>query len=297
MDYIKPYLRTQKEVYSNMSARLRDEEFSRWSDSEVYRALNDAMSEWSGRVFVPFVYTITGGLTPNVSTYSLPSYIPTDIMVQRYVSRWWEIDQSLQEDDSEYIWVDIQQWNLEPNGTGGQTLRVEQPNNRFGNVDARVLWWGENGFVPDEIQTLEDDIDADDTSLVISGQPDIADVGFVRIDNEWIQYAGTAQSGDTTTLSGLVRGYKGTAALHSSGVEVLWGIAYPMQSLWSQLMNQLRAHLHEIYMPGSSVEETQAHQWQMRWNKQKADEYWASYAPNHAARIKIGRQAAGGALV
>jgi len=293
MDYIKPILRTQKAVYQAISARVRDEQFNRWSDRESYRALNDSISEWGARVFVPYIYTIPGGLSATTTTYTLPSYIPTDIQPQRYVSRWWEINQDLQEDDTGYIWVDIQQWNLEPNNTGAQTLRIE----RFGNVDARVLWWGENGFIPDEIQELSTDIDEDDTTLIIAGQPNISDVGFIKIDNEWMQYAGVTQSSETTTLSGLVRGYEGTAAQHAAAVEVLFGVAMPNIRLWAQLQNQMRQHLHEIVMTASSVEETQQHQWQMRWFQQQAESFWMNHVPNRAPKIKISRQSTGGALI
>jgi len=79
VNYTIPFLLTQKEIANGAKARLRDVDEDRWEDAEAYRALNDAMSEWAGRVFVPYIYTITNGFVNTVTTYSLPSYIPEDI--------------------------------------------------------------------------------------------------------------------------------------------------------------------------------------------------------------------------
>ena len=202
-----------------------------------------------------------------------------------------------EEDDSEYIWVDIHQWNLEPDGTGGQTLRIEIASNRFSATDGRVLWWAENGAVPESVQTLNAGITSSETSLVIADTPFISDFGYVKIGSEWIQYAGVTPGASTTTLTGLVRGIRGTAASHSSGDEVLWGVAAPQQNLFAQLYTQILYHLHSLLMAVSSVEETQQHQWQMRWHKQNADEFWMRYVPNKQSKIKLTRQSTGGVLI
>lgn len=297
MNYVVPFLKTQKEVADGIKARLRDTDEDRWEDAEVYRALNDSMSEWAGRVFVPYIYTITGGFLSSQSTYSLPSYIPEDIQPQRLISRYWDEGNENNNDSSEYIWVDVQQWGLEPDGEGGQTLRVEISSNQFSNTDGRVLWWGENGFVPESVQALNAGITSSDTSLTIAAQPFIPDFGYIKIGNEWMLYAGVTYGASTLTLTGLTRAVRGTAASHSADDEVLWGVAAPQQALFAQLNNQLRAHMHELLMTVSSTEETQQHQWQMRWNQQKADEYWMRHTPNRSTRIRIGRRSSAGATI
>lgn len=293
MNYVLPTLRTQRTVLEGIKGRLRDDN-SRWTDEEVYRAISDAMSEWSGRVFVPYIYTITGGFVGRQSIYALPSYIPQDIQPQRLIARRWPtVDDVASSESTDYVWADLHAWTLEPDGAGGQRLRIEISSAPYNSVGARVLWWGQNGAVPEEVQYLSADIEADAATLTVAGVPSVPRCGYIKVDDEWMQYAGYTTSGTTMTLQNLVRGVDGGAAVHAADTEVFWGVAAPDDRLWAQLNNQIRAHLHELLMPSSQIQETQQHQWQMRWNAQKAAEFWATWAPNRPMRMKLTRQGTG----
>jgi len=115
----------------------------------------------------------------------------------------------------------------------------------------------------------------------------VGDTGFIRIEDEYIQYAGVEYSGSDITLSNLVRSVVdgGDGDSHDGGTQVTWCIAATNPSLYTQLLNQARAHLHSYFLTAAPAQETEHHQWQMQWYQQQADGFWKGWVPARQPRI------------
>ena len=291
-DYIAPTLRTRTQLIKDVEYRQRNRGNRRWDDEEIIRALNDAVQMWSGRVSVPLVYTISGGWVSGTYEYALPSYIPIQMIPQRRVLTPYVSDTGT---SNTYIWADVLGWDLEPDASGGQILRTQYNEGVVGTTsDARVLYWAGNGYMPETAQlpTLNATITSSATSLVLSAVFDVGQVGFVKIESEWIQYAGVTDDGSNTTLSNLVRGVGSTAASHASGKEIDFGVAAPEVRLYQQLYQQALANLHSLTLTDGPAQETAHHQWQMQWQQQMADKFWTGWTPR-APKVKLARRATG----
>lgn len=287
---IIPFLLTQQDIMTQCRQRMRDTANRRWTSTEVYNAINDALRMWSTRVQVPYLYTLPGGLSYGVYTYALPWWItpPIDVEAERV---FFINGTPVQLAAGIATYQDVPSYHLEPDGNGGQTLRLEA----FPYAtNARVIWWGFNGPVPQVVPTLNAGIGASDASLTIATSPDIRQAGYVKIDDEWMQYAGYAKSGSTTTLQNLERGINGTtAASHSGAASVYWGIAVHRDDLYGQLVEQVMAQLHNLFLQDASPKEIEHHTFQVRYHQQLADEYWHKYTPNRAMKMRLTRQGVG----
>lgn len=293
---IVPLLYTQAWYVNDIARRLRDPGFRRWERREIKRAINDGLREWSGRVAIPYVYTISGGWVSGTYEYTLPSWMPKEITPQRRV-----VTPYVSEDGSgneQYIWADLLDWTLEPNTSGSQTLRTAFNEGTVGTpANGRILWWGEAGQLPDALDGeevgLSAGIDADDTTLTITNPAGyVPNAGYIQIDQEIIIYAGVTVGSSTSTLNNLTRGAADTtAASHSSGADVLWSIPFVSMQLKEHLDWATMAHLHALPLTESPGRETEHHQWQMRWYRQAADDFWKKWTPNRGPSIKIGRRA------
>lgn len=296
--HFSPIIRDQRTLIEGIKKRLRDPGQERWEDGEAYRALNDSVAMWAGRVSSPYIYTITGGLLPNVQEYTIPDYVTGPLEVQRKSHRYWAQYEVLLA-DADYVWATLNGWELERASDGdGQTLRIPVTTSVFSRTteEARVIWQAENGLVPDEIMVLDDAIGASAATLDIADMPEVSKFGYLKIDNELIQYSDyTIDSAGLATLTGLVRGVSNTtAAAHSADAEVYFCIAAPDASLFQQLQFQMMASLNSLYITESSATETQHYQWAMRWYQQKADEFWEGFIPLMETKMVLTRQALGG---
>lgn len=291
--YVAPLLRTRTQLIKDIEHRMRDRGNRRWKDEEIIRALNDSIALWQGRVSVPYVYTITGGWVSGTYEYSLPDYMGRRIRPQRRVLSPY-IDTTTS--TTQYVWADVRGWDLDPDGSGGQTLRTQWNEGTPGTTsDARILWWAANGYLPEtaSVPALNANIDSDDTSLVLDAVYDVGRVGYVKVNAEWIQYAGVTDDGSNTTLGNLVRGVGSTAASHSSGDSVEFGMAAPETRLWTQLQDQARALLHSLSLSEGPGQEMDHHRWAMQWHQQRADDFWKSYTPDVRPRLRLSRRATG----
>jgi hypothetical protein len=251
----------------------------------LQRAVNGA--------WVPYIYTITNGFTAGTYEYTLPWYIRQPMDVQQKITVLFNTaGLPVQFTDSTSLtWADVPAWELEPDGSGGQKLRLGI--NAWAN-EARVIWWAENSRLPQSVPTLSAGIGTTDTSLTIASKPTIGPAGFVKVDDEWIGYAGYTVSTSTTTLTNLDRGLNGTAAAsHSLGASVPWGVAAMREDLFYQLANQVYANLHNLFLTNSAPQETQNHIFQVRFYQQMADEYWARFVPTRHPKVRLSRKGIG----
>ena len=89
-------------------------------------------------------------------------------------------------------------------------------------------------------------------------------------------YGGYSVGATTTTLTNLVRGINETvAASHTSTTNIYFGIAAHRQDLYDQLINQVTAKLHALFLTNASPQETEHHVFQVRYYQQLADEFCA----------------------
>lgn len=286
-----PFLKTQTELLQDMRRRMRDPDGARWPDYEVYTGINDCLLTWHNRVTIPHLYTVPGGWVAGTVEYTLPAYMRghIDPQVKRYSSYYPNVSGIGLEAET---WVDVQAFTIEPDGSGGQKLRFELAPS---TDDGRIIWWSHNGPVPLTAPALNAQIDADDTSLVLSSAvTDIDQVGYIKIDSEWLHYAGVTYGASTTTLSNLLRGVNSTtAAIHNSSTSVYWGVGCHRSDLYGQLYNATRSFLHALFLTDAADAERTHHERQAMYYADVARGFWRSYVPNRKPKLRLGREAVG----
>lgn len=279
------FLRTQTSLIGMIRSMMRDAGGVRWTDAEMYTAVNLALDVWASRVSAPMLYALSGYEPGDAVT--LPGYIRPPVQPQ------------VQYAGSEE-WVDVPDWTAPPDDTDRLTLSMEAGS---GVQAARILWRFRNGYVPTTLPTLDEDIDADDDELIFVGVQEIGDAGYIKIDDEWIQYAGVERESGETTLLNLVRGVNGTTpASHAGlvpaspgppivpavpGATITGGIAAPTTDLWVQLFDQAAVFAHEMFLGNASPQERDAHERAISYHTNRADMFWRRYAPARAPRMRV----------
>lgn len=274
------YLRTQDELLVEVRARLRDGGGDRWSTTEVWRNLNRALEGWHGRVSAPAVYVITGGWPTDEFEITLPDWIPDEVQPQAQ----WPVDPLLPNDQNLSTWKDISKWLVEPAEDGTRTLRLSVVPY---NATARLLYHITNGPVPTTLPTINAELSSSATTVTLASAINVAPVGYIKIDAEWLLYRGVTRGSATTTLENLVRAqYDTTAATHASGATAYWGVAAPNNLVYVQLLDQACAYMHELYLTDGSPKERDLHERMLSYYQSKADQFWRRHANVKAPRWK-----------
>lgn len=286
-----PYLRSQGELAAHINnGQMRDPGFARWKLPEVYRAINDALLEWDRRVRLPQIYNLPNGFSTQAYEYALPNYVqePLDVQIQYTGATFYG---EVLPDGGVPQWRDIASYRVEPDGAGGLTLRLGYlPPAEAG----RVVWWAANGQVPLTVPKLSSGIDGDDTSLTLDAALTVEQTGWVKIGAEWLFYAGVSRDATTTTLNNLLRAQYGTtAAGHSTGDDVEWGVAADDLRLYNQLYDAVRANLHALFLTDAANQEGGRHGVTMDAYRQRADMFWRTYAPRRRTKLVLDRMALG----
>src|SRR4030095_5670550 len=204
------YARTQDQVYAALRPRIRDTTPDRWTEAEVYAAINSALDTWDNRVLIPHIYDLT--LATTTREYDLPQYVRKPLDIQYPVFG-----------GGETTWLDFNSYKVRPNSSGGLTIN---PDSDPVPADGRIIFYAPNSRIPNETVTLTDAIVDDDTSLTVDAAVEVDDCGFIQVGTEWIGYTGLTLGTDSVTLNNLERGALGTtAAAHDDGTNVLWGVA------------------------------------------------------------------------
>lgn len=274
---IIPYLVDQNTFITDVAAELRDSSHVRWTSALKYAALNRALREWDGRVLIPHLYTLTDGWAAGTYEYSLPDYIRGPIRPEQQRTSYDYPYVSLG-DSSTTTWVPITAWHLEPNGSGGQTLRLD---GHPYSTEGRIIWHTPQSTVPATAPTITtSSITSSSTSVIVNAAVDVENAGYVKIEGEWIHYADMTRGTSTTTLLNLTRGLNDTAAAsHDTGVTVYWGIAMPVRSLYDQLFSGTIWRLHGMNIADGADHERSNHEKPLGLHKKIADEYWRTYVP------------------
>ena len=262
-------LRAQDKIKTDITALMRNTA-GRWSDAEVYLALNLSTSLWSN-VHIPLVYSMPSGWSASVFSYTLPAYIKPPFIPQARISTV----------SGETRWFDLKAYQWEPSHTLRFTMGPPAS-------EGRVLYYVRNGPVPTTIPALNAGITADATTLVLSTAPEVGEVGWVKIENEYIRYAGVDIT-DKVTLNNLVRGEANTtAATHDSAKTVAFCTAVDDDRLWMQLYDQMRVFLHELFLTDASPRERDHHERQVSFYQQRAERFWESYSPAYVPQMVLG---------
>jgi hypothetical protein len=188
------------------------------------------------------------------------------------------------DDTTATTWIDLPGYQVIPDGSGG--LKIKLTTYPY-NLDGQVLWWSRNGHVPTTPTTVSSTLNAGETNLNVVGDIDIGESGWLKINAEWMSYAGVTRTGDAAfTITNLVRDLNGTVdAQHLVGTTVEWGIAADRGSLWRQLYDQISAYLHEYFLTDASARERDHHERQISFYQKRADVYWESYVPSFNPKL------------
>jgi hypothetical protein len=274
MDTAIPYLRTQAELLTEVSVLLRDAGHTRWTSAEKYNALNSVLYTWADHVKFPFIYTLTDGWQAATYSYALPDYVRPPLFPQ--LKRHIPYEEMLIE-SSTFTWQDVPGWELETDGSGGQVIKLHAPPR---TLDARVLFYAPNSRVPLTLPVTSGSTAADATTVLLSTVVDVDDVGFVKIDSEWLSYAGITRGTATTTLNNVVHALNGTAAaVHNTGATVTWGVGMDTLSLQTLLFDGWRAILHAFFLQDGGTHETERHEKALGLYEQKMLNFWQTYKP------------------
>lgn len=275
------YLRTYAELVTDLQAMARDTTPARWTAAETRRCLSRAVENWADRVATPAVYTISGGLVAGVYDYTLPNYVQGAIQVQVQYSTVYDPPDSVTE------WVDVRRFNVLPNTSGGRTLHIlDALDDIAATSNARILYRARNSPAPTADPTLSGTCAAGATTAALGSAVLVADTGWVKMEGEWIQYAGATRAASATTLTNLVRGQWGTtAASHNAAVTVYWGICVPNPHVLTQLYDQAFAYLHELYLTNASPKEQETHERMMLYYDNKANAYWRRHTPQRTQMV------------
>lgn len=277
------HLRAQDDLLSAVQRRLRDSGMSRWTETEIYDALNRALDGWHGRVSVQASYELANGWPNDVFEVALEDWLPDDVRPQAQ----WPVDPLLPNEVTLSTWKDLSTWQVEADTDGTRTLRL---NLVPYNGQVRLLFPVRNGHVPLSAVVLSGALTSTATTLTVAqALPDVARVGWVRIGAEWLQYAGVTVGGATTVLSNLLRGqHDTTAGSHADGATVTWGVAAPNHSLFVQLLDQTCAYAHEYYLADGSPKERDLHERMLSYYQGRADLAWRKHTPSRAPRWRYG---------
>lgn len=286
---LSPVLRSQTTLLDDIRRAMRDMDRKRWSDAEIYDAINAGLREWEGRVQVPHYYDID--FTSGTYEYALPTYIDAaqmDVQIKRTV---WGLNTETG-DEWEDVYTDLSAWHVIPSATGGLTLIID---NAVNTQDGRIIWWGHNGSIPTTVCISNDAIDSNDTEIELSAVvPNIGRTGVIKIGQEWLSYAGVSDDGTNTTLSNLVRGLEGSkAAAHAEGSTVAFGVAAPNENLFQVLFDQVARDLHRLFLTNASPNEAEHHERLMGYHEQRVQAFWRMWVPARAPQMKLSRRGMG----
>jgi hypothetical protein len=284
------HLRTQTDIVDELEADFDDSSNYKWTVSQFIRGVNRRLRRWIEKVLVPHLYTLSDGLVAGTFEYTLPDYVDGKFELQVKSSVGYYSTTVNQENR---IWSTMTGWEVYPNAAGGRILRLDfNPS----NTDARLIYWSPNSLLPvgDSLMQLSAGIDTDDTSLTLSTKKEIGRSGYVKINAEFISYAGVTEGSSTLTLTNLVRGLAGTTAgTHNTSANVNFCVGVHSLRLFNHLQYEAGAYLHGIYLDRAGQTARDHHEYQQRLYMQMANDAFRLIVSPRPVRLKVRRKTIG----
>ena len=284
------HVRSQYAIRTDILTMLDDTSNARWTDAQVYTAINQALSMWGGRVLIPHLYQPTDyAWDSGTFEYTLPSYIDEKYITPQMKRVIPYNGYPLVTDGTE-TWVDVPGFTVEPTTSNGRILRFESM--PFA-VDARILYWSDPNQIPTTAPTLSATIsDGTATTFTLTGANyQVPGFGWYQCENE-IMGASFASRTTTTVLDSATRGQFSTyATSHTSGTAVYFCIAAPDERLFVQLYDQAMAILHRMRFGLAAPEERSVHGQMIQLYQSMADKFWRTWTPNRPIKSKLNRRA------
>lgn len=289
------YLRTGNEILEETRALMRDNSSQRWSVVEGQRALNLALGAWSERVWVPVAYEVPGGWVAEQREYVLPDWMPLPITPQfkRAVPG---LPYTVTTEREE--WADLGYFAIEADGTGRRVLRWEVPP---ASGPGRILWQYRNTSVPVGATAIT--VQSDVGSVIHFTNPSLNPLprmGLVYFpaggsDEEWVLHTAATSPGSIWRLTRCFAGSAVVAPTHTPGKAAQWGVAAPRMDLFGQLVRQIAANLHELFLhqvSNSSPSARATHQQMVSYYRQQEAEYWSTYSDyTSTPKLRLNRKA------
>jgi len=283
---VEVFLKAQNQILADLRARVRDNNSERWTDAECYGAINDALLSWQDRVRIPHIYTISGGWVSGTLEYTLPDWIRSNSIQPQMKSPTQFDSLSSAYRLSTNTWQDIPGWRIEPNATNGRVLKF---NVSPYSTEGRIIWWGSSMPIPITVPTLSDDYIETDDEFEISSVTEIAEYGWIKVESEWMQYAGVDRYTGNGTLTNVVRGLSqgSNAIAHNNGESVYFGVAMPKNELYRVLIDQSIVHLHELFLGNASSKEKQTHQELIGFYEGRVKEFWRNWSDTKVVKTQV----------
>jgi hypothetical protein len=251
----------QTQLRDEIRTLMRDATGARWSDQEIYSALNMALYRWRDKVSIPQLYALE--FSDATYTYALPRWISPPFRV-------------ILEDDQVY---DATNYTVLPGATGWTLQFLQVPP----DGDGYVVWNLRNGQLPTALPELGEALTDVETDADLDDTYDLPQTAYIRIGSETMLYTGI----DGVTLEELTRGVLSTAAAHDSADTVEWCAAIPNAALRTVLLDETRMRLHEMYLSNGSPKERDFHMQMISYYQANVDKFWTEYHDTtYTARMK-----------
>lgn len=271
---------TGSALVNELAGFVRDTSHARWSLAEKWSAINHVVNECSTRVRFPVPYDLS--LVVGTNSYALPDWamdLPGELLLYS------DDDYTSGVTASYERWNRAGLWSLRTDDTAGVMLDVRP---RW-DSSAQYIAWASNPVMPQGTFTVSS-LDADGTSLTVTTAEtdyEFGNVGFIKLDNEWILYRGVNAAGypGTLILQSLVRAQDGTAAATHSDATLYWGFWYDQAKLRTVMRLIAVSYLMNLPIINAASQELAHFQWNLRWATQETMTFWRRYQPGRSPRV------------
>ncbi len=285
------FARSQSQLRTEILTLLDDTSNARWTDAQVYAAINQALAMWSGRVFVPHLYQPTSyAWDNNTYVYSLPAWMDERCITPQ-MERQIPYNGFPLTTDGTDTWVDVPGFTIEPTTTEGRKLRFQT----FPlAVNARIIYWTQAPQVFTTIPTLSSNFLSNATTIVLTANATNSYPGmaYFKTEDEFVLGALSTRTASTITYDVVARGLFNTytdGANSASSVYV--AVVVPDERLFVQLHDQAMAILHRLRFGLAAPEERQVHGQMIQLYQSRADGFWKSWTPNRPIKSNLNRRA------
>lgn len=284
------HVRSQYQLRTEILTMLDDTSNARWSDAQVYTAINQALAMWGGRVLVPHLYQPASyAWDNNTYEYALPSW-----MDEKYITpqmrRVIPYAGYPQTSDGTETWVDVPGWSVEPTTTEGRVLRFQSLPYE---VDARILYWSQQYQLPTSPPVVASTISNAATTATLGGVSfAYPSRFFLAINLEIMSVTFTSKNSSVATIAleqrAMFNSY--TPTNHATNDLTYFCVAVTDERLFVQLHDQAMAILHRLRFGLASPEERSVHGQMIQLYQKQADMFWKTWTPNRPIKLKIDRR-------